>query len=61
MAFAKKRPGEYWVVNQILAKQLHTASEEMLSYTTRLMDKLEEVDGHSHFRFQTESLKIAAH
>lgn len=35
--------GEYWVVNQILAKQLHTASEEMLAYTTKLMDKLEEV------------------
>ncbi|KAH8905767.1 DUF605-domain-containing protein [Coniochaeta sp. PMI_546] len=33
---------EYWVVNQILAKQLHTASEEMLAYTTKLMDKLEE-------------------
>lgn len=35
--------GEYWVVNQILAKQLHTSSEEMLTYTTKLMDKLEEV------------------
>ncbi|KAB5549567.1 Vta1 like-domain-containing protein [Coniochaeta sp. 2T2.1] len=32
---------EYWVVNQILAKQLHTASDEMLNYTTKLMDKLE--------------------
>jgi hypothetical protein len=40
---AKKILGEYWVVNQILAKQLHTTSEEMLSYTTKLMDKLEEV------------------
>ncbi|KAH8901024.1 DUF605-domain-containing protein [Thozetella sp. PMI_491] len=33
---------EYWVVNQILAKQLHTTDEEILGYTTRLMDKLEQ-------------------
>jgi len=31
------------VVNQILAKQLHTAGDEMLAYTTKLMDKLEAV------------------
>jgi vacuolar protein sorting-associated protein VTA1 len=35
--------GEYWVVNQILAKELHKSSNEMLDYTTHLMDKLEEV------------------
>lgn len=34
---------EYWVVRQILAKQLHLADEETLNYTTTLMDKLEEV------------------
>ncbi|KAK3393313.1 Vta1 like-domain-containing protein [Podospora didyma] len=33
---------EYWVVNQILAKQLHTVNEEALRYTTGLMDKLEQ-------------------
>ncbi|KAK4672690.1 hypothetical protein QC763_105300 [Podospora pseudopauciseta] len=33
---------EYWVVRQILAKQLHLADEETLNYTTTLMDKLEE-------------------
>ncbi|KAK0748463.1 Vta1 like-domain-containing protein [Apiosordaria backusii] len=33
---------EYWVVRQILAKQLHLADEETLQYTTNLMDKLEE-------------------
>ena len=35
--------GNYWVVNQILAKGLHTADEECLKYTTDLMDKLEKV------------------
>lgn len=35
--------GEYWVVNQVLAKQLHSTSEEVLTYTTNLMDKLEQV------------------
>lgn len=34
--------GEYWVVNQVLAKQLHSTSEEVLAYTTKLMDKLEQ-------------------
>ncbi|KAK0670990.1 putative vacuolar protein sorting-associated protein [Cercophora samala] len=33
---------EYWVVRQILAKQLHLADEDTLNYTTALMDKLEE-------------------
>ncbi|KAL2756718.1 hypothetical protein ACRALDRAFT_2041337 [Sodiomyces alcalophilus JCM 7366] len=32
---------EYWVVNQILSKQLHTTDEESLNYTTNLMDRLE--------------------
>lgn len=35
--------GEYWAVNQILAKQLHTTNEDILRYTTNLMDKLEQV------------------
>lgn len=35
--------GEYWAVNQILAKQLHTTDEDILNYTTNLMDKLEQV------------------
>ncbi|KAK3329961.1 Vta1 like-domain-containing protein [Apodospora peruviana] len=34
--------GEYWVVNQILAKQLHSTDEGILRYTTALMDKLEQ-------------------
>ncbi|KAH8681816.1 Vta1 like-domain-containing protein [Xylariales sp. PMI_506] len=33
----------YWVVNQILAKQLHNADDESLHFTTALMDKLEEM------------------
>ncbi|KAI1334599.1 Vta1 like-domain-containing protein [Xylariaceae sp. FL0016] len=33
---------QYWVVNQILAKQLHNADEECLQYTTTLMDNLEQ-------------------
>ncbi|KAK7703374.1 hypothetical protein SLS64_009043 [Diaporthe eres] len=33
---------EYWVVNQILARNLHSADAETLSYTTNLMDKLEQ-------------------
>jgi vacuolar protein sorting-associated protein VTA1 len=35
--------GEYWVINQILAKQLHNADSECHNYTTALMDKLEQV------------------
>ncbi|KAF6809063.1 vacuolar protein sorting-associated protein vta1 like protein [Colletotrichum sojae] len=34
---------EYWVINQILAKQLHNVDEESLAYTTNLMDRLERV------------------
>ncbi|KAI1076201.1 DUF605-domain-containing protein [Whalleya microplaca] len=34
---------QYWVVNQILAKQLHTADQECLQFTTNLMDKLEQM------------------
>ncbi|KAK3936091.1 vacuolar protein sorting-associated protein vts1 [Diplogelasinospora grovesii] len=33
---------EYWVVNQILAKHLHSTDEDILRYTTNLMDKLEQ-------------------
>ncbi|KAI1497004.1 DUF605-domain-containing protein [Biscogniauxia marginata] len=33
---------QYWVVNQILAKQLHNADQECLHFTTNLMDKLEQ-------------------
>ncbi len=31
------------MVNQILAKQLHNIDGEILEYTTKLMDKLEQV------------------
>lgn len=34
--------GEYYIVNQIIAKGLHTADEECMQYTTTLMDKLEQ-------------------
>ncbi|KAH6619361.1 Vta1 like-domain-containing protein [Chaetomium sp. MPI-SDFR-AT-0129] len=33
---------EYWAVNQILAKELHNTDEGILSYTTALIDKLEQ-------------------
>lgn len=36
--------GEYWIVNQILAKGLHNGDAETLQYTTTLMDKLEQVN-----------------
>jgi vacuolar protein sorting-associated protein VTA1 len=32
----------YYIVNQILAKQLHNADNEALTYTTTMMDKLEQ-------------------
>ncbi|KAG9775742.1 hypothetical protein KCU88_g5049, partial [Aureobasidium melanogenum] len=32
----------YWIVNQILSKGLHNADQESLTYTTTLMDKLEQ-------------------
>ncbi|CCD34347.1 hypothetical protein BofuT4_uP103070.1 [Botrytis cinerea T4] len=34
---------EYWIVNQILSKGLHTGDAETLQYTTTLMEKLERV------------------
>lgn len=34
--------GYYYIVDQILAKGLHTASDECMNYTTALMDKLEQ-------------------
>ncbi|KAI1424445.1 Vta1 like-domain-containing protein [Xylaria sp. FL1777] len=33
----------YWVVQQILKKQLHNADEESLQFTTTVMDKLEQM------------------
>ncbi|KAK8113541.1 hypothetical protein PG984_014067 [Apiospora sp. TS-2023a] len=33
---------EYWVVNQILAKQLHSTDDDCLQFTMTLMDKLEQ-------------------
>lgn len=35
--------GYYYIVDQILAKGLHTADDECMTYTTTLMDKLEQV------------------
>ena len=43
MAAGSNIAGEYWAVNQILAKELHTTDEGILNYTTNLMDKLEQV------------------
>ena len=40
---ADRLPGDYWIVNQILSKGLHNADQESLTYTTTLMDKLEQV------------------
>ncbi|KAG0651928.1 vacuolar sorting-associated [Hyphodiscus hymeniophilus] len=34
---------EYWIVNQILSKGLHNGDNETLTYTTTLMDKLEQI------------------
>ncbi|KAL9130505.1 MAG: hypothetical protein Q9217_001325 [Psora testacea] len=34
-------PGNYWIVDQIIAKGLHQADDDSKSYTIRLMDKLE--------------------
>ncbi|KAL7620800.1 hypothetical protein AAE478_009798 [Parahypoxylon ruwenzoriense] len=33
----------YWAVNQILQKQLHSADDECLQFTTSLMEKLEKI------------------
>ena len=35
--------GNFWIVNQILSKNLHNTDEDCLAYTTKLMDKLEQV------------------
>ncbi|ROW04794.1 hypothetical protein VMCG_04910 [Cytospora schulzeri] len=34
---------EYWVVNQILARNLHNTDGDILNYTTTLMDRLEQI------------------
>ncbi|EON62127.1 hypothetical protein W97_01346 [Coniosporium apollinis CBS 100218] len=34
---------DYYIVNQILSKGLHTADDESMAYTTALMDKLEQI------------------
>ncbi|KAH8203571.1 hypothetical protein TruAng_002319 [Truncatella angustata] len=38
---------DYWVVNQILAKQLHNADDECLQFTTVMMDQLEEMKANN--------------
>jgi vacuolar protein sorting-associated protein VTA1 len=35
--------GNYWVVDQILSKGLHSSDAESMKYTTNLMDTLEQV------------------
>lgn len=35
--------GNYWIVNQIISKGLHNSDEEAVQFTTKLMDKLEQV------------------
>ncbi len=40
---ADPRKGSYWIVNQILSKGLHNVDQECLTFTTTLMDKLEQV------------------
>jgi vacuolar protein sorting-associated protein VTA1 len=35
--------GEYWIVNQVLSKGLHNRDNETLTYTSNLMDKLEQI------------------
>lgn len=36
----------YWIAQQILAKEAHNSDDEAMHYTLALMDKLEKV-GHS--------------
>ncbi|KAK4200088.1 putative vacuolar protein sorting-associated protein [Triangularia verruculosa] len=53
---------EYWVVRQILAKQLHLADEGTLQYTTNLMDKLEETKNeYSHEEAVTDDVASQAY
>lgn len=35
--------GNYWIINQILAKNLHNSNDENMAYTVRIMDQLEKV------------------
>jgi vacuolar protein sorting-associated protein VTA1 len=35
--------GDFYVVNKILSKGLHTEGEDAMTYTTNLMDKLERI------------------
>lgn len=36
--------GNYWIVQQIIAKGLHQADDDCKTYTMNLMDKLEQVE-----------------
>lgn len=47
--------GNYWVVNQIISKGLHSTDAESTQYTTDLMDKLERVRAAYHLEY-TRSL-----
>ena len=35
--------GNYWIVEQIISKNMHQVDEDSKAYTMRLMDKLEQV------------------
>lgn len=42
-AYMLMREGEYWIVNQILSRELHHGDDDTMKYTLSLMDKLEKV------------------
>lgn len=44
--------GNFYIVNQIIEKGLHTTDEEVKVYTTNLVEKLEEVGVQPHIRFE---------
>lgn len=35
--------GNFWIVNQIIGRGLHTSDDDVKQYTTDLVDKLEQV------------------
>jgi Vta1 like len=51
-------PGSYWIVNQIVSKNLQNTDDDCRAYTTSLMDKLEQVGMAQVGREEESKLKL---
>jgi Vta1 like len=51
-------PGSYWIVNQIVSKNLQNTDDDCRAYTISLMDKLEQVGMALLGREEESKLKL---